>query len=103
MTADEVANAVAAVAANMERFAGATPAGIAYAIRHSPDWRMVLIASMREMARPTPDWETVARIADCRTFDALADWERWSAVGWRVRADWLGLVEAALEFSVEPS
>ena len=96
MTPRDVTTAVHRIAASLREFTGSTPAGVAYAIRRSDQWRMVLVSAIRELAVPTPDWDTIAAEADCSVFQAAADWERWSALNWRVRYDWLRIVEAEL-------
>lgn len=58
--------------------------------------RMVTVAALREIARPVPSWPDVAALVGCAHTTALADWERWSAMPWRDRCNWLDLVERML-------
>lgn len=58
--------------------------------------RMVAVAALREIARPVPSWPDVAALLRCSHTTAMDDWERWSAMPWRDRSNWLDLVERML-------
>jgi len=96
-TARQIRNAVRYVSANPNRIHG--PDG--YTARETRalrdmaerDWRMVLIAALRECARPSPSWPDVAAAVGMSHTAAMSDWERWSAMPWRDRCNWLDLVE----------
>lgn len=55
--------------------------------------RMIVVSALREIARPTPSWPEVAELAVCSHSAAMSDFERWGAMPWRDRANWLDLVE----------
>jgi hypothetical protein len=107
-TQRDIGDAVRYLAANPNRIHGPetyTPRETA-ALRAmaSRDWRMVLVAALRECARPSPSWPDVAAAINRSHTAALADWERWSALPWRDRCNWLDLVErVAFEMQSEDS
>jgi hypothetical protein len=57
------------------------------------DWRMVLVAALRECARPAPSWPEIGTAAGCAFSTAMVDYERFAALAWRDRYAWLDLVE----------
>jgi len=96
-TARQIRDAVRYLSANPNRIHG--PEGYTpretRALREMAerDWRMVTIAALRECARPSPSWPDVAAAVGMSHTAALSDWERWSAMPWRDRCNWLDLVE----------
>lgn len=96
-TARQIRDAVRYLSANPNRIHGPqtyTPRET-NALREmaSKDWRMVMVAALRECARPSPSWPDVAAVVRQSHTNALSDWERWSALPWRDRCNWLDLVE----------
>lgn len=67
------------------------------------DWRMVLVAALRECSRPTPSWPDIADSIGCVPATAMRDWERFCALPWRDRYAWLDLVERVVRATDETS
>lgn len=96
-TARQIRDAVRYLSANPQRISG--PDG--YTARETRalremaqrDWRMVLIAALRECSRPSPSWPDIAAAVQMSHTQAMADFERWCAMPWRERCNWLDLVE----------
>jgi hypothetical protein len=63
--------------------------------------RMVHVAALREIARPSPSWPEVGALVGCAHSTAMADWERWSVMPWRDRANWLDLLERVADTLAE--
>jgi len=65
--------------------------------------RMLRVAALREIGTPCPSWTDVGGIIGCAHSVAMADWERWSALNWRDRSNWLDLVERVIVAQAEES
>jgi hypothetical protein len=94
MTRARVKEAIAAIAAHADRVSGPNNMQTRR-LREmlAEQRRMLLVAALREIATPPHSWTDVGEALGCRHSGALADWERWSALPWRDRYNWLDLVE----------
>ena len=55
--------------------------------------RMLIVAALREVVTPPQSWTDIATELRGAHSSAMKEWERWEAMPWRDRANWLDLVE----------
>lgn len=55
--------------------------------------RMLIVAALREVVTPSQSWTDIGTELRCAHSSAMKEWERWEAMPWRDRANWLDLVE----------